>query len=96
MVLETVFLLTITACIAAGVTGALVATWQLRVRVLSLELALETVKTDLVSEVKRRAGQTPKKRDEVEDLLTKLGEKPGAALNHDTRPWWARTDHVQK
>lgn len=86
--------LLVVGCICAGVTGAVVSTWRLRVDVHELKDAVAVVQAIQNREVKVRAGQERWKRPEkdaalVNELLAKNNPAP-RQLN-----WWERPDLVR-
>jgi hypothetical protein len=80
-----VFLLAV-ACLAAGVTAAVVHTWSLRALTYSLDTRLAVVEGNLTREVKARAGQERwKKPDKDEAVLAAL---LAAQKQQAPQPWW--------
>jgi len=80
-------ILLITACIAAGVTAAVVHTWSLRALAYSLETRLAVVEGTLTREVKARAGQERwKKPDRTDELVASLAARP--AVPERKANWW--------
>lgn len=80
--------LLIVACIAAGVTGAVINTWALRSRLYSVEDQVAVMQGTLQREVKTRAGQERwKKPDKDAELLKQMATTtaPARMLN-----WWER------
>jgi hypothetical protein len=76
------------ACLAAGVTAAVVHTWALRAHTYSLENRLSVVEGTLTREVKARAGQERWKKPAQDDalvqqLLAAKATPPPKKLN-----WW--------
>jgi hypothetical protein len=84
-----VFVLVV-ACVAAGVTAAVVHTWSLRALTYSLETRLAVVEGTLSREVKARAGQErwkqPAKAEA--DLAARLAIAAQGSAPARPVPWW--------
>ena len=80
------FILLIVACIAVGVTSAVVRTWTLHSRTYSLEDRVAVIEGNLTREVKTRAAQERwKKPDKDLELLQQAQLTPQRKMN-----WWER------
>jgi hypothetical protein len=79
--------LLIVACIGAGVTSAVVATWRLRVDLYSLQDAVTVLQGIQTREVKVRAGQERWKKPAKDEELARelLGMNAG---NQRPKNWW--------
>jgi hypothetical protein len=77
--------LLISGCIAAGVVGGVVHTWNLRARIFSLENQVEVIAGRLTSEVRARAGQERwKKPDKDAELMANLIQQTPSRKKN----WW--------
>jgi hypothetical protein len=78
----------VSCCVAAGVCGALIHTWNLKALSYSLETRVATVEGILTREVKARAGQERwKKPDKDLELLKAAQTLPTGRVPN----WWEKT-----
>jgi ABC-type lipoprotein release transport system permease subunit len=85
------FILLIVACIAVGVTSAVVRTWALHSRTYSLEDRIAVLEGTLTREVKTRAAteRWRPKKDDASELLALQQLKPVVSRQAN---WWERPD----
>lgn len=83
------------SCLAAAITGAVVATWSLRATLYDVSSRLEVVEGNLLREVKARAGQERWKKPEREkaELEALIAAKPPTPQRRFN--WW-ETDHPRE
>jgi hypothetical protein len=95
--MDTAILVLIAAVIGGGVTGAVATTWGLHLNLLRLknrvdasEISLETLKNQLVAEIKRRAGEKGRDQRMIDKELETLARSLPAKNIPPTfeRQWW--------
>lgn len=80
-------ILLIVACVAAGVTGAVLRTWSLHSRLYSLEDRMAVVEGVTQREVKIRAGQARQARPDKDAALLEALKPTGVAPPRKAN-WW--------
>lgn len=92
MWIDTALVLVCTGVIAGGVCGALIRTWSILTRLVSLETALAEVQGVQTREVKIRASGERGKRPEKEkqEILELVGNAKAASGNRVPN-WWEKS-----